>query len=125
MRYHISPTRHLLESVLNLVGRGPRQSRFTPARDPESRVRFAQYICKVQPPFEAETKRRNIQLIGSSGAVSSGIVRHASANSGVSTRRVPAFQFMNDMGSMAARRRAAARQKGTPIQTLLHALRVR
>jgi hypothetical protein len=125
MRYHISPTRHLFESVLNLVGHGPRQSRFTPARDPESRLRFAQYFLKLQPPFEAETQRRNIQLIGSSGALSSGIVRHASVNGGVSARRLPAFQFMNDMGSMAARRRAAARQKGTPIQTLLHALRVR
>ena len=125
MRYHISPTRHLLESVLNLVGHGPRQSRFTPARDPESRVRFAQYVYKVQPPPEVETKRRNIQLIGAGGAVSSGIVRHASANGSVSARRMPAFQFMNDVGNLAARRRAAARQKGTPIQTLLHALRVR
>lgn len=125
MRYHISPFRHLFESALNLVGHGPRQSRFSPVRDPESRVRFAQYICKLQPPPDLENKNRAIRLIGSGGAVSSGVVRHASLNGGVSSRRTPAFQFMNETGSIIARRRTAARQKATPIQTFLHALRVR
>ena len=125
MRYHISPFRHLFESALNLVGHGPRQSRFSPVRDPESRVRFAQYISKLQPPADTESKHRAIRLIGGGGAISSGVVRHASLNGGVSSRRMPAFQFMNETGSIAARRRTSARRKGTPIQTLLHALRVR
>lgn len=126
MRIHLSPIRHALELVLNLFGHGPRRSRFTPARDPQSRRRFAQYVSRVQPAPDAAEARQAARLLGTGGALSHGFVRHAplSATPAMGARRATMHMFSNP-GDVAARRRAQAGGNSTSLRTLLDALRVR
>ncbi|MGH8020499.1 MAG: hypothetical protein ACREIA_19875 [Opitutaceae bacterium] len=126
MRYRISPLRCAFEGVLGLFGLGPRRSLFTAARDPESRLRFAQYMNRVQPPSEhSHSSQRAIRFLGSGGAVSRGIIRHAPFDSNAMAVPTPAFRACNQPGTIAARRRASAQQIPNPLRLLLHALRVR
>jgi hypothetical protein len=126
MRYHLSPLRHAFELLLNLVGRGPRRSGFTPARDPQSRMRFAQYVCKVQPVPDPAAARQASRLLGQGGALSNGIVRHAplsgASSSGLSRATL---HLISHPGNVATRRRAQAPTSSTSLRTLLDALRVR
>lgn len=126
MRLHLSPFRLAVEMVLNLFGRGPRRSRFTPARNPETRVRFAQYLSRVQPEPDPAEARRAARLLGSGGALSRGLVRHARLTAepaGGPPRRTTMHLFAQP-GELARRRRA---QAGAPssLRTLLNALRAR
>ena len=125
MRYRLSPLRHAFELLLNLVGRGPRRSGFTPARHPETRQRFAQYLSRVQPTPEAATARQAARLLGQGGALSNGVVRHAPL-SGVPAAGVrrSTLHLVAQPSDIAARRRA---QSGTSssLRTLLDALRIR
>lgn len=126
MRYRISPLRYAFESVLGLFGHGPRRSHFTPARDPESRMRFAQYLSRVQPGCETVTARRTAaRLLGTNGAVSRGIIRHAPLSENPIPDRRPLFQSFTQPTGIAAQRRARAYHQGTPLRTLFHALRAR
>ena len=126
MRYNLSPFRHAFELLLNLVGRGPRRSGFTPARDPKSRMRFAQYVSKVQPTPDPAAMRQAARLLGQGGALSNGIVRHAPL-SGVSAPglRRATLHLISQPGDIAARRRAQSATSSTSLRTLLDALRVR
>ncbi len=126
MRYRISPFRYAFEGFLDLFGLGPRRSQLTVARHPESRVRFAQYMNRVQPPAEHNhANHRAIRFLGGGGAVSRGIVKHAPSESSPTPVPTPAFRSLNQPGSIAARRRADAQQSPNPFKLLLHALRVR
>jgi hypothetical protein len=127
MRTHISPFRHVFESVLNLVGRGPRRSRFTPARDPESRLRFARYVSRVQPEPDPTALRRSTRLLGQGGSMSRGDVRHAPLSEfpvGGESGRFRVHLF-GQPGGVAARRRAQSQRSVFSLRTLIHALRVR
>ncbi len=124
MRYRLSVLRHTLELCLNLVGLGPRHSGFAPARDPKSRMRFAQYVSKVQPAPDRHSVRRTAQLLGQGGALSNGVVRHAPLSGGpASGLRRSTFHLVTQPGDIAARRRAQS--ASSSLRTLLDALRVR
>jgi hypothetical protein len=126
MRFHLSPFRYALEIVLNLVGHGPRRSCFTPARDPESRVRFAQYLSRVQPTPEQIAARQAARMLGSGGTLSRGIVRHAPLTSAPETSpRRATFNLFSQHGDVAGRRRVRSTENTNPLRTLLDALRVR
>jgi hypothetical protein len=126
MRIHRSPFRHAVELILNLVGRGPRRSRFTPARDPQSRRRFAQYVSRVQPAPDATEARHAARLLGTGGALSRGLVRHAPMSaSPTSGARRATLHLFSQPGDIAARRRAEANRTPTSLRILLDALRVR
>jgi hypothetical protein len=126
MRYNLSPIRHAFELLLTLVGRGPRRSGFTPARDPKSRMRFAQYVSKVQPAPDPTAMRQAARLLGQGGALSNGVVRHAPL-SGVPTSglRRATLHLISQPEDVVARRRAQAFSNSTSLRTLLDALRVR
>jgi hypothetical protein len=126
MRHTISPIRHAIGNLLNVLGFGARSSRFTPARNPESRRRFAAYMARVQPPTDVTSSRRTSRLLTVSGTMSRGFVHHAPESEGPSVRH-PAFRFMSSAGEIASLRRARAehRAQPTPFRTLLDALRVR
>jgi hypothetical protein len=125
MRYRISPLRHAFESILDLFGLGPERSTFTPARTTESRVRFAQYVSRLQPAAEPVAARRTARLLSQGGAVSRGNVRHAPLSEAAVIGRRPLFHLFTLPGGIAARRRARAQQHDTPLRTLFNALRVR
>ena len=126
MRFHLSPFRYALEIVLNLVGHGPRRSCFTPARDPESRVRFAQYLSRVQPTPEQIAARQAARMLGSSGVLSHGNVRHAPLSAAPETGlRRPPFHLFSHPGDIARRRRVRSSENALSLRTLLNALRVR
>lgn len=126
MRHTISPIRHAIENLLNVLGFRSRHPLFTPARHPESRRRFAAYMARVQPPTEVAATRRTARLLSVGGTMSRGLVRHAPESDGPNARR-PAFRFMSSAGEIASLRRARAdhRFHATPFRTLLDALRVR
>lgn len=127
MRHTISPIRHAIGNLLNVLGFHGRNSLFTPARNPESRRRFAAYMARVQPPTDALATRRTVRLLSLGGSMSRGFVQHARESDGPSARR-PAFRFMSSAGEIANLRRARADQRhthATPFRTLLDALRVR
>lgn len=125
-KYHISPLRHALDSLLGWFGHGPRHSRFSPARDYDSRVRFAQYMRRVQPPPDRMAVKRKAEMLGRGGALSSGLVRHAAVNSELPVRRTPSFGSFSPVGSVAARRRfASVQQTSSPLRSMLNALRLR
>jgi hypothetical protein len=120
MRYKLSPFRHAFELFLDLLGRGPRRSGFTPARDPKSRMRFAQYVSKVQPTPDLSPARRNARLLGQGGALSNGVVRHAPLSGLPATGlRRSTFHLI----APANDRRASS--ASSSLRTLLDALRVR
>jgi hypothetical protein len=125
MRYKLSPLRYAFEVILNLIGRGPRRSRFSPARHPESRQRFAQYLSRVQPAAEAATARQAARLLGQGGALSNGVVRHAplSHSPALGVRR-STLHLVSQPSDIAARRRALSGSSSS-LRTLLDALRVR
>lgn len=125
MRYHISPVRHAVELVLDVFALGPRRSRFSPARNPESRVRFAQYVSRIQPALDPSTSRRATRLLGNGGAVQRGGVRHAPISDNPIPQRRPLFQLFTLPGGIAARRRASAQMTAPSLRTLLDALRAR
>lgn len=126
MSYKLSPFRHALEIVLNLVGRGPRRSGFTPARNLESRVRFAQYLSRVQPTPEQIAARQASRLLGNSGALSRGTVRHAPLSSMPETGpRRTTLHLFSQPGDIAGRRRVRSNDNFLSLRTLLDALRVR
>jgi hypothetical protein len=125
MRYHISPVRYALDLVLNVVGLGPKHSRFLPARDPESRMRFAQYLRRVQPEPTAGSVHRTVRLLGTGGAVSRGTVRHAPVSGAIAPQPRPMFRFATETGGLVARRRAQAQQHPKSLRTLFDALRAR
>lgn len=126
MRHRLSPFRIVFEAALNLVGRGPRRSPFTPARDPKSRLRFAQYVSRVQPAPDPTAVRHTARLLGTGGALSRGVVRHAPWSAGLPT---PAFRTAparyGQPGRVAARRRAQAGFPVFSLRMLLDALRAR
>lgn len=126
MRHTISPIRHAIGNLLNVLGFGTRTSRFTPARDPESRRRFAAYMARVQPPSDMLATRRTARLLSVGGSMSRGFVHHAPESDGPSGRR-PAFRFLSSAGEIASLRRARAEQRvhATPFRSLLDALRAR
>ncbi len=125
MRYRISPLRLAWESILNLFGAGPRSSRFTPAREVESRMRFAQYLRRVQPEPDPAAARRTSRMLGPGGAVSRGVVRHAAESVNPLPSRRPLFRLFTEPQGIAARRRALARQPASPLRVFLDVLRVR
>ena len=126
MQIRISPLRHAAESILDLVGLGPRRSLFTAARNPESRVRFAQYMNRVQPDTEHNhSNHRTIRFLVDDDAVSRGIIRHAPSEPDVLPVRQPAFRVSSQMGGFAAMRRSREHDTPNPFKLLLHALRVR
>jgi hypothetical protein len=125
MRNQIHPLRTTLDGVLDLFGLGPRRSRFTPARDPESRMRFAQYVSRVQPASDFVAARRTAHLLSQGGAVSHGDVRHAPVSDGPTPLRRPLFHLFTQPGGIAARRRARAQEEATSLRTMFNALRVR
>jgi len=126
MRYHLSPLRHAFEMVLNLVGRGPQRSCFTPARNPETRVRFAQYLSRVQPALDPAQVRQAVRLLGKSGTLSRGEVRHAPLTGAPATGpRRSTLHYISRPEDVAARRRAQALNTSVSLRTLLDALRVR
>ena len=126
MRHTISPIRHAIENLLNVLGFRSRRSLFTPARSPESRRRFAAYMARVQPPSEVAATRRTARLLSVGGSMSRGFVHHAPESDGPSGRR-PSFRFMSSAGEIAHLRRARAEQRThvTPFRMLFNALRVR
>ncbi|MBE2213885.1 MAG: hypothetical protein IAE82_08445 [Opitutaceae bacterium] len=126
MRHTISPIRHAVENILRVLGIQSRQSYFTPARNPESRRRFAAYMARVQPPTDVVAQRRTSRLLSVGGSMSRGFVHHAPESDGPSSRR-PSFRFMSSAGEIATLRRARAESRIhlTPFRTLLNALRVR
>ncbi|RME67779.1 MAG: hypothetical protein D6781_12490 [Verrucomicrobia bacterium] len=124
----ISPLRFAWEGLLGLVGLGPRHARFSTIRDPESRVRFAQYLRRVQPSADAESIRRAAAFLGSGGSVSRGNVRHAPAGGEIPARAVPHFTFSGQPTGIISRRRQLAHRTGireTSSRSLLNALRIR
>jgi len=126
MRYHLSPLRHAFELILNLVGHGPRRSCFTPARNPESRVRFAQYVSRVQPAFDPAQVRQAVRMLGNGGTLSRGEVRHAPLTGGPAAgARRSTLHYISQPGDVAARRRAQAFGTSVSLRSLLDALRVR
>lgn len=125
MSHSISPIRHAFDGALDLIGIGPRRSPFSPARNPESRLRFARYVSKVQPPADPSPARHPARLLGHGGAVTLGTVRHASFAEAVTGPRRPLFHLFTQPGGIAARRRAMAQQSSTPLRTLFDALRAR
>ncbi|BET69557.1 hypothetical protein ASA1KI_44750 [Opitutales bacterium ASA1] len=128
MRYHISPLRYAFEGLLDLVGLGPRHSVFTAARNTESRVRFAQYLDRVQPAREHGSRvggRRTARFLGGGGALSRGVVRHAPSEPHALPVRTPAFRQETDLGARAAARRSSGGSTFNSLRFLLHALRVR
>ncbi len=126
MRHTISPIRHAIGNLLDVLGLRSRRSLFTPARHPESRRRFAAYMARVQPPTEVAATRRTARLLSVGGTMSRGFVHHAPESDGPNGHR-RAFRFMSSAGEIASLRRARAEQRfhATPFRTLLDALRVR
>lgn len=124
MRYNLSPIRYAFELVLNLVGHGPRRSCLTPARDPKSRLRFAQYVSRVQPGLDLPPRRNVARLLGQGGALSDGVVRHAPLSSAPAGMRRATFHLVNS-GEHGGRGRPVSAGASTALRTLLDALRVR
>jgi hypothetical protein len=126
MRHTISPIRHAIGNLLNVLGFRSRNFLFSAARNPDSRRRFAAYMARVQPPVAATATRRTARLLTVGGAMSRGFVHHAPESDGPGSRHSP-FRFLSGAGEIASLRRARAehRSHGTPFRTLLDALRVR
>jgi hypothetical protein len=125
MQNQLHPLRFTLDGILDLFGLGPRRSRFSPARNPESRMRFAQYVSRVQPASDFAAARRTARLLSQGGAVSHGEVRHAPVSEEPATLRRPLFHLFTQPGGIAARRRARAQEEATSLRTMFNALRVR
>jgi len=125
-KHYISPVRFAVESLLGWFGFGPRHSRFSPARHPESRMRFAQYVSRVQPPVERAVAKRKAEMLGRGGALSNGAVRHAAPNDSFPVMRSPGFSFVSPARHVAARRHfASVRQTSSLLRSMLNALRAR
>jgi hypothetical protein len=125
MRNHAPSLRGAFDRFLDLFGLGPRRSRFTPARDPESRRRFAQYVSRVQPASDFAAARRTALLLGQSAAAERAETRPSPAPAASAMLPRPLFHLFSQSGGLAARRRARAQEEATSLRSMFNALRVR